>query len=495
MGWARKLVGWLNWPNRRKQRPRWAEALLAVVHCCALGLLALVVAAAVVNHRVTPFYGWIRETPIERVGLYVIGVIGEQQLYWRNLLVDAPLLAEEAAARRQLIARIQRCRPTHAVVLADGTQLFGRLSESRPGAYRLETQAGDGRQQAMELPAADLRWHAEIEHAPVDLSPRDVRFLLNFPNFDYHFMPPYLIATDASYADILDAYQILSDLSGEFVTVFRHLLTEKQLGRLSYVCFFHDEESYLKLAVQKEDIDLEKSVGFYSQIEDCLYVYDRLQSFARRKVDRDIEKLVSVATVKYGQDFASRIRRRADAQKMLSHALLRRESSEALRHEAAHQLAYGVGVHSAKGFEHLWLPEGLAQYCETSPIGSLNRDKIRLLLEAMENGSLIPWHDLVDTPTPRGFTHYGPKIAAAYAQSWLLFYHLMQPRYRTRFMTYLDRVRNIGPADLARRRSEIVAECLRTPFLAIARDLNVFMEKQAGAQSTATATAPADPAP
>ena len=174
--------------------------------------------------------------------------------------------------------------------------------------------------------------------------------------------------------------------------------------------------------------------------------------------------------------------------------MLRQESFETLRHEAAHQLAYGLAVHSAKGFEHLWAPEGLAQYCETSPIGSPNRDKIRVLLDATRNGGLIPWHDLVDTPTPRGFTHYGSRIATAYAQSWLLFYHLMQPRYRTRFMAYLDRVRRFGPRNLARRRSEILADSLSVPFLTVVRELNAFMSEEADSESPLPAASPDGPA-
>ena len=43
------------------------------------------------------------------------------------------------------------------------------------------------------------------------------------------------------------------------------------------------------LAIQKDGATLENSVGYYSEDENCLFVYDRLHSLAREKIDQYID--------------------------------------------------------------------------------------------------------------------------------------------------------------------------------------------------------------
>lgn len=469
MLFARHIRRWLC-RDRGRSRGRLSTVLFSLLHLASLGVLLLAVLAAIVSRGITPLCHWIEDTPLETVGLYVVGFLSKQDLLWRRRLAAAPLLKDEAEARDYFIQEIERLRPTHGLALRSGATLFGRLDRLRPGTYRLEHETDDGTAATL-LSAADIRWHKKIVYPPVELTPGDVRFLLEFPAFKYYYLAPYLMVCDVPYGHAHEAYLILSKLSEEFVDTFRPLIAKEERTKLVYVCFFRDETQYLRYAIQKEDVHLESSVGFYSQAHDCLFVYDRLRSFARARIDRDLDRLISELSAQHGPAAEEKARVLATAGKEWSYELLRQQVLTTLRHEGAHQLAFSMGVHSQQGFERLWLQEGLAQYCETTPFGSEAPGKVAQLRTAMVESRFVPWHELVDNPTPEGFACYGDRVHVAYAQSWMLFRYLMERPYRARFMVYLDRVQNLRAADLVRPRSELLAECVGKPFLGVVREL------------------------
>jgi hypothetical protein len=455
--------------KREKRRPL-VSAIMAALHVVSLAALLCVVCAAIVSRQINPFYEWIAETPLHRVGQYIVGILSEQDLLWRRRLAGAPLLQDEEKARQELISRIEQTRPTHGVLLTDGRRLFGSLTEIEPGAWTFEFEDKDGVDR-LKLTDTDIRWHKRIVYPPVELMPEDVRFLLNFPNFTYHYLPPYLFVANVPCNAVQEAFNILSQLSESFEKEFAPLLPDRERTKLAYVCFFRDEEQYLKYAIEKEDVNLEVSVGFYSQTEDCLFVYDRLNSFARAKIDRAVERLSRAASIGTKAIAPEELRRLVENERQRSYDALRHQITETLRHEGGHQLAFSRGVHSAQGFEHLWVQEGLAQFCETTPMGAIVPSRMDLLKKAHEARHLIPWPELVDTPTPRGFAHYDDRADLAYAQSWLLFRHLMGHQLRARFMVYLDRVHALKPSDLGRPRTAIFDESVGVPLLEIAHVL------------------------
>lgn len=455
--------------KRRKRRPL-ASWIMAVLHIASLAALLCIVCAAVVSRQINPIYGWIAETPLHQLGQYIICILSKQDLLWRRRLAGAPLLKEEEKARQELISRIEQTRPTHGVRLTDGRSLFGSLEEHQPGTYTFEFEDDDGTV-VLNLSDADIRWQKRIVYPPVELMPEDVRFLLNFPNFTYHYLPPYLIVANVPYNAVQQAFSILSELAENFGREFAPLLPDEERSKLAYVCFFRDEEQYLKYAIEKEDVNLEVSVGFYSQTEDCLFVYDRLNSFARTKIDRAVDRLAQAAADGAETITAKKLRDVLESERQRSYEALQRQVVETLRHEGAHQLAFSRGVHSAQGFEHLWVQEGLAQFCETVPMGALVPSRMNLLKKAHQARRLIPWPELLDTPTQCGFAHYDDRADLAYAQSWFLFRYLMAPPLRARLMVYLDRVRALKPSDLGRPRTAIFDECVGVPLVEIARIL------------------------
>jgi len=115
---------------------------------------------------------------------------------------------------------------------------------------------------------------------------------------------------------------------------------------------------------------------------------------------------------------------------------------------------------------------GLAQYCESSPIGEPIVEKLALLRDAQNRHTLVPWQELVDVPASGSFSAYTEHTAQAYAQAWLMFYHLMQPAYRTHFMMYLQKLHRLTPGEVAKPDSEMLAKCIELSFVDLARELN-----------------------
>ena len=470
---SKRLETWL-FGGVRRPRPRGVAFLLVVAHVTSLTALGLALLAAVVSRDIAPFHGWIKDTPLERAGIYMVALVSEQDLAWRHRLARLPLLSDEARARDSLTREIERLRPSHGVILSDGSTLFGRLEETGEGTFLLRYE-GESGEVLKELRADDIRWRKKVVYPPVELSAQDVRFLLDFLSFKHYYLPPYLIVADVPYGVVQEAYEILADLASEFRGALRVLVTEEERSKLFYVCLFGNESDYLKYAIQKRDVSLENSVGFYSQTDDCLFVYDRLQSFARAKIDRKIGELTAEVNKRYGGVFSGAVQRLAEKERERSYERLRGQIVATLRHEGAHQLAFSLGVHSAAGFEHFWVQEGLAQYCETAPRGRLVPEKIELLAQAAAKRRLIPWQDLLNAPGPAGSAGLEGRADEAYAQAWLLCYYLMRPPSRARFIKYLATVHSLPVADLSRKRSDMLAACLATTPVELSRRLTAFI--------------------
>lgn len=446
--------------RRERKRSRTVALLLLVSHAFSITLLLVVLNAAVINEQTPPFYGWLRNTWLEKIGLYTSAQIREQHVLWRRRFLARPLGRDEMQAREVLREQIERSRPTHQVLLHDGTMLFGVLQQDDDDRFVLSYDGDSGRTRRALAPD-QIRHTRELQYSPAALTARDVRFLLEYPGYNYSLLPPYLFVHDAPFSMVVQAYRVLQDLDAEFRTVFRAVRRAAGIDtKKVYVCFFRDEDTYRKNAVQKEDVDLERSVGFYSQLEDCLFLYDRLQSFARTRIDRNLDRYVEQLEQLENAPSATSIRQFEAAEKQRLYSQLREEVLTTLRHEGAHQLAFALGVHSVEGYEHLWLEEGLAQFWETRPPGAPLPLRLRLLGHGLAAGELIPWQGLIDTPTPRGFSYYGDRSEYAYGQSWLLFCYLMDSAMRPAFMRYLVRVRDMSVTDIGRRRSELFEEVL-----------------------------------
>jgi hypothetical protein len=135
-----------------------------------------------------------------------------------------------------------------------------------------------------------------------------------------------------------------------------------------------------------------------------------------------------------------------------SNPLRARANTLTLMHEATHQLTFNTGLLDRDADVPLWLSEGLAMYAEVrSPdgrtrIGQPNRERLAVLREARAAGGWFRVADLVGNDAVLD----DPRTEQlAYAQSWLLVYHLMQQGRSEQLREFLELIR--PRRDAARR--------------------------------------------
>jgi len=106
-------------------------------------------------------------------------------------------------------------------------------------------------------------------------------------------------------------------------------------------------------------------------------------------------------------------------------------------HEGTHQLAYLCGIHSRYFNNPKWMVEGLAMYFESmgearhDRPGQINQQRLKLFYDSASRGPVIPLKELIlndelldpDSGCSR----------AAYANSWALFYYLVQQKHKKLF--------------------------------------------------------------
>lgn len=133
-------------------------------------------------------------------------------------------------------------------------------------------------------------------------------------------------------------------------------------------------------------------------------------------------------------------RRRIDAGPLVARA-----NTVSLMHEGMHQLTYNTGLLRRGASIPLAINEGLGTYAETrrpdgrTTIGRANVPRLEQLVEVRRGRQ--PWistQDLLDDD--RSFEN--PEVVQqAYAQAWLLVFHLLQDDRRAgRFREYLERL-------------------------------------------------------
>ncbi len=459
--------------NRALWKRRLRYLLLTGLHICALLLLSLSVFAAVVSRRIQPFYSWIEQTPIEQLGFAIQNMIVQQDRGWRQRLANVPLLDDELETLAYFVDEIQEARPNYMVLLKDGTQIYAK--EAEPGDEYLQIvyhDSGNSENKHLEVPLDAVQLRKHLIHPPIELLPEDVRFLMEYPGFSYFFLPPYLIVTDVSYEKVRQAYDVLDQLRNEFFQKFRILVQQEKQKKLMYICLFKTEADYLRYAIQHQHPFLERSVGWYSQRKDCLFVFDGLGALARNRIDQQLESLQEHAIAAENEQQVPVILEAVSFERQRTYRLLEKMTLSSLRHESAHQLAFTHGVHSWWGHENLWIQEGMAQYCETVPIGLPVDEKMVILKQAYEEHRLIPWLEIIDLTD---FSEYHDNMEVLYAQSWLLFYTLMQPAHQARFFAFLAHLQEMKQTQAGKLQSDLLIEFVEVPLINIVQQMMQFI--------------------
>ena len=122
------------------------------------------------------------------------------------------------------------------------------------------------------------------------------------------------------------------------------------------------------------------------------------------------------------------------------------KNARTLAHEATHQLTFNTGLFNPRGDVPLALVEGLAGYGETRRLRGRTEpgQKNLLLLDDLAHiQRRVKWINAADLLTDDAAT-FGTTVdqtLLAYAESWLLVYHLMKsPRRLPQFQAYLKTI-------------------------------------------------------
>ncbi len=396
------------------------KVLLQLLHLIILPLLLLIYLLYVVEKRQAPVYHLIAGTPVETFCLKLTPLIWQQKNFFERQALNSMLLPEERQGAKHILRKMAVIRPSHSVFLKNGEKLFGKLRDNRKkeSVFYLHYYNGNYLR-IRKLRLEEIAWRKVIVYPLEELDCRDLRFLLSYKDYNHFYLHPYIFVTRDRFAKVLELHQTLSSLADEFKKEFGPLLRSREVGKI-HVCCFPSEAEFLEQAAKLNAYALINSVGFFQKSDNRLFLYDNSQTNRKHLHIFDPETPA-------GDSPEAR----------LTHGAVSVNMNVITRHEGAHQLATALGVLPAYEKIPFWLEEGLAQYCERNPFQQPHPAKLALLRRALEAKQLIPWKELLTTSSVDRMKLTGTRAQLAYAQSWLLFSHLMRRSRKPQFFKYL----------------------------------------------------------
>lgn len=347
-----------------------------------------------------------------------------------------PFTPEESTRKNQLEAELAAERPTHRLTLRNGRVLDGRVVSETPSAIRFRDGFGYSGYVVESYRRTDVLAVEASPAASFEVTPRDVRFSAEFPQFHFVKCPPYTVVTDESYGEVQKILDVLTDLREQFRRRFGPLIQPgNELRDIDVVCF-GSETAFRDYALRVAP-SFVNSAGFFSSGENRLALLNQLSTVrfteAQDRLDERGRRFSGYANA--GPQLAAlRSDINSEAKSM---------NERLVRHEGAHQLFHAYHIHSRYGLEPTWLTEGLAQYCETPEIGRYHAMLADRVERARKAGQLLPLKTLLNHRNSSGFFALGEgNVELAYAQSWALVYMLMQDEFRDRFFDFVKSYRD-----------------------------------------------------
>jgi hypothetical protein len=368
---------------------------------------------------------------------------------------ESEFTPEELNWKRTLEEDLRNRWPTHRLITRSGEEHLVQIFHETPETLTLQYAFGGRSRVTRSIPRSEIL-SLESHDAPLPrITWRDVRFQMEYPDFQMIHHGPYTILTDAPYFQVIETARILDRLYKQYMDIFSPLVQNRGSRKSLQVLFFSHEEDF-KQSVARSAPGMENSAGFYSPLEDRMVVFNQYNSAFARQIREDIEAELTNLL----QNSRSRDERQAleNTRFHLEEQIRyrgRQETVATLRHEAAHHLSYSYGVHSWFHAENGWLIEGLAVFFESDPPGELTHTHLNSLIRLRESGRIPPLARLLNIRKPSDFEAELPGLKSyeAYALSWVLFQHLMHESRRDNFFAYLRFIRD--PANLR--------ELVRTP--------------------------------
>jgi hypothetical protein len=244
--------------------------------------------------------------------------------------------------------------------------------------------------------------------------------LPQLPSFRITDTGNYRVLSDATDADVRHIVQVLDELRQQFRQEFAALLDPGHSPGPTEVLFFNRESDY-RAYTRRVAPALNGSAGCYVSTANRLAILNQTADTDSIRVRQ--QRLAGVT------DTAQRFQAAAylTAWHNAVEAEARASTDRLIRHEGTHQLCHAYALESQFPVEPTWLTEGLAQYCETTPIGAPHEPLLKTLRQARTTGTLIPLAVLLNHRDAAGFFALGDdKLELAYAESWALTFFLRQ---------------------------------------------------------------------
>lgn len=390
---------------------------------------------------------------------------------WPNLYdqleMDKPLeehTEEERVWRQKIETGLQETWPTHSLLLTDGSRRDVQIqSLEGPRLHVRETFGARGRLET-RIDRSRIRKILPYDTPLPRVTWRDVRFQMEYPEFDLTYADHYTVLTDAPFYQVSTSVEALEHLREQFLETFGSLIRYPKADESLQLLFFTREAEF-RAHQEATAPDLINSVGYYSPLEDRMVLFNHEYSDHAEKVRAHVKEEVGFL-VQQADSPTERNRLRL-LQLRLEDQLRDQASMETLatlRHEGAHHLAYTYGVHSWIHTENAWLVEGLAAYFESPTPGGTVPGYVRLLRKMEEEDRIPDLARLVAIRLPEAFGSELPDIRPyeAYALSWSLFRLCMRPATREMFFNYLRTLQNPDdiPGLMKQPRLEMLADAL-----------------------------------
>jgi hypothetical protein len=355
---------------------------------------------------------------------------------------EEELTDEELVWKRKLEKGLRESWPTHRLLLRNGGESLGRiLSETEQSLLFRESFGGQGRIET-DIPKAMIEdispWRVPIP----EVTWRDIRFQMEYPDFQLTWFGHYTVLTDAPYYQVAASVRELENLHRQYMDLFGSLLRFPKSEQRLQVLFFSREDQYRAHQITYAP-SLSNSSGYYSPLEDRMVIFNQSSSAQsqqmREEVRVDIEQMFLRART---PEERKNIRNMQVSVEEQLRKQGERETVATLRHEAVHHLSYTHGVHSWVHAENAWEIEGLAVYFEPNPPGDVPVNHLASLLKMDKEDRVPRLATLLNIRQPDQFQTALPGVAPheAYTLSWSLVHLCMQPRFRPGFFDYLRRL-------------------------------------------------------
>ena len=398
--------------------------------------------------------------------------------------------ADEARIIMQLQREIAPETGESIFYLKNGDKVRGVQLEEGAEQIKVKQFFGYSGSMVSTLKRSDVLRIEPVSAAEADITGEEIKIKKELPGFHFSRSGIYSFFTDQDYFKVTKSVELLQRLNSGFLVTFGPLI-DNVLTRRNYVIIFKTPKEY-DAYKQKMAPYLKIAAGFYDVVNNQLVFYDFFNSQDYAQIDsfvkeesRKIEDLKAENTryrdsnYEIYQNNLTAIRNYEQSLAAYSSRLAlqaRDVNIRILRHEASHQLTFDLMLSGkAENFD-TWLLEGLAEYCSTPSIGERNSEYIRVFRDALAAGSAIPLRELFSySKDNRFYTIDELNQGLAYAESWALFYFLMQPQWRERFFGYWEGLKTADKVTDLDERIKFAEDNLDVSLDDLQRQLHAFI--------------------